>query len=178
MHNIIISIIRFLRIKLSLQVHVYKMTLNNRCLFCGNQTTMRSCCTPCSRMSRNVMFDTLLTLLGNATKFSNYYDQLKIISQEVETVSAIVKQSRLYSLFLTQLEWFLTPVEFNPITLFDPTVHKIDQHAKVYLENGCVDIQGMVPIDVIADGNCLYHSIICLNGTTNLTVNELRGIHT
>ncbi len=152
------------------------MTTYNRCLFCGNHTT-NSCCSSCREMSRCDMFEILLTLLGNATKVSDYYDQIKIISQKIMTVSVIVKQSKMYSLLSTQFGWLLTPLQFTPITYFNPTVHKIDQHAKVYLANGSVDIQGMVPIEVPADGNCLYHSIICLNGRTNLIVGELRGMH-
>ncbi|CAF1642845.1 unnamed protein product, partial [Adineta ricciae] len=133
------------------------MTTHHRCLFCGAHTATNSCCSSCREMDRCVMFDALLKLLGNATKANNYYDQIKSISHEIGT-----------------LEWLLTPLPFTPITYFDSNIHRIDQCAKEYLENGCTDIQGMVPVEVLGDGNCLYNSIICLSGTKKLSVSELR----
>ncbi|CAF1507417.1 unnamed protein product, partial [Adineta ricciae] len=108
-------------------------------------------------MSRGAMFGALLTLLDNAAKINDYYNQIKVISQKI-----------------LNLEWLLTPIQFTPITYFDPTVHRIDEQARIYLEKGCLGIQNKVPIEVFADGNCLYHSIICLNGGRDLTVSELR----
>jgi hypothetical protein len=71
----------------------------------------------------------------------------------------------------------LIPVRFTPIVHFDPAVHKIDQHAKAYLQKASLDVRDMVPINVIGDGNCLYNSVTCLGGTTVLTPCELRGMH-
>ncbi|CAF4050661.1 unnamed protein product [Rotaria magnacalcarata] len=103
------------------------------------------------------MFETLLKLFGEVSTAIDYYDQIKIISQEIET-----------------LEWLLTPMQFTNITHFDPNVHKIDQEAKVYLQKAALDVQKMVPTNVIADGNCLYNSVTCLNETKLLTTSELR----
>jgi hypothetical protein len=71
----------------------------------------------------------------------------------------------------------LTPIRFTPITHFDPAVHKIDQQAKIYLQKASLDVQDMVPVEVTADGNCLYNAVICLGGTAVLTPSELKGMH-
>ncbi|CAF4995672.1 unnamed protein product, partial [Rotaria socialis] len=87
------------------------------------------------------MFETLLTLLGKASMTSNYYDQIMTICQQIEI-----------------LEWLLTPIQFTPITHFDPKVHRVDQKAKLYLQQASLDVQNMITIEVAADGNCLYNS--------------------
>ncbi|CAF4422189.1 unnamed protein product [Rotaria socialis] len=78
------------------------------------------------------------------------------------------------NLYYGELEWLLTPINFTNITHFDPRVHKIDQKAKLYLRKAPLNVQNMVPIEVMADGNCLYNSIICLSGNAFLTHSELR----
>jgi hypothetical protein len=52
----------------------------------------------------------------------------------------------------------------------------VDVAAKQYLEKATGNINHLVPVDVIADGNCLYHSIILLMNNSSVTTNELRGI--
>ncbi|CAF4286258.1 unnamed protein product, partial [Rotaria magnacalcarata] len=130
--------------------------MNNRCLFCAQRTTT-ACCLGCRTIDRSTMFETLLTLLGKAPMVGNYYDQIKVICHQIET-----------------LEWLLTPIQFTPVTHFDLKVHRVDQEAKLYLQQASLDVQNMIPIEVAADGNCLYNSIICLSGNIALTSSELR----
>jgi len=73
------------------------------------------------------------------------------------------------------MDWLLTPIRFAPITHFNPVIHKVDQEAKLYLQRTSLDVQNTISIDVIANGNCLYNSIICLTGDTVLTSCELRS---
>ncbi|CAF4642776.1 unnamed protein product, partial [Rotaria socialis] len=130
--------------------------MNNRCLFC-TQRSAAVCCLRCRTTDISTMFETLLTLLGKASMTSNYYDQIRTICQQIET-----------------LEWLLTPIQFTPITHFDPKVHRVDQKANLYLQQASLDVQNMIAIEVAADGNCLYNSIICLSGNTASTPSELR----
>ncbi|CAM4986395.1 unnamed protein product [Rotaria socialis] len=130
--------------------------MNNRCLFCAQRTTT-ACCLGCRTIDRSTMFETLLTLLGKAPMVGNYYDQIKVICHQIET-----------------LEWLLTPIQFTPVTHFDLKVHRVDQEAKLYLQQASLDVQNMIPIEVAADSNCLYNSIICLSGNIALTSSELR----
>ena len=48
--------------------------------------------------------------------------------------------------------------------------------AKEYLQKATADVHHLVPVDVMADGNCLYHSIVLLMNDSSITANELRGI--
>ena len=73
------------------------------------------------------------------------------------------------------MQSLMTPINFTPIIQFNPEIHKIDQEATLYLQRTSPGIDNLVPINVAADGNCLYHSIICLSGRTALTSSELRG---
>ncbi|CAF3819577.1 unnamed protein product [Rotaria sordida] len=68
----------------------------------------------------------------------------------------------------------MIPLQFHPTQVFDETKHVIDVEAKKYLEKATGDIHHLVPVDVIADGNCLYHSIILLMNNPSVTTSELR----
>ena len=69
----------------------------------------------------------------------------------------------------------MIPIQFTPVAYFDSEIHKVDEEAKLYLQQTSLDVQNMIPIEVAADGNCLYNSIMCLSGRTALTPSELRG---
>ena len=69
----------------------------------------------------------------------------------------------------------MTPIQFTPITHFDPKVHRVDQEAKLYLQQTSLDFQNMIPIAVAANGNCFYNSIVCLSESIVLTASEMRG---
>ncbi|CAF2060651.1 unnamed protein product, partial [Rotaria magnacalcarata] len=81
--------------------------MNSRCLFC-TQRAVTFCCSGCRTRDRSIMFETLLTLLGKASITNSYYDQIKAICQQIET-----------------LEWLLTPIQFTPVAHFDSEIHKV-----------------------------------------------------
>lgn len=70
----------------------------------------------------------------------------------------------------------MVPFQFHPIQVFDVTKHVIDAIAKEYLKKATGDIHHLVPVEVSADGNCLYHSIVLLMNNPSVTTSELRGI--
>ena len=70
----------------------------------------------------------------------------------------------------------MIPFQFHPTEVFDETKHVVDVVAKEYLERATGDIHHLVPVDVIADGNCLYHCIVLLMNNPSVTTSELRGI--
>ena len=70
----------------------------------------------------------------------------------------------------------MAPIQFHPNQVFDETKHVVDAIAKKYLEKATGDVQHLVPVQVIADGNCLYHSIVLLMNNPAVTASELRGI--
>ena len=70
----------------------------------------------------------------------------------------------------------MIPLQFHPTQVFDETKHVVDVVAKEYLEKATGDIHHLVPVDVIANGNCLYHSIVLLMNNSTVTASELRGI--
>jgi len=67
-------------------------------------------------------------------------------------------------------------LQFRPTQVFDETKHVVDMVAKKYLEKATGDLHHLVPIEVTADGNCLYHSIVLLMNNPAVTTSELRGI--
>lgn len=62
--------------------------MNNRCLLCA-QRAVTACCFVCREKDRSTIFKTFLTSIGNASIASNYYDQMKVICQKIETVSLL-----------------------------------------------------------------------------------------
>ena len=70
----------------------------------------------------------------------------------------------------------MIPFEFHPTHVFDETKHMVDMVAKEYLGKATGDIHHLIPVDVLADGNCLYNSIVVLMNNSLVTANELRGI--
>ena len=71
--------------------------MNNRCLFC-TQWAAAVCCLRCRTTDISTMFETLLTLLGKASMTSNYYDQIRTICQQIQTVSLLTICSKSYSI--------------------------------------------------------------------------------
>ena len=69
----------------------------------------------------------------------------------------------------------MVPFPFHPVQVFDETKHVVDQVAKRYLERAADDVHHLLPVDVPADGNCLYHSICVLMNNSSVTTDELRG---
>jgi hypothetical protein len=67
-------------------------------------------------------------------------------------------------------------LNFNPKQTFDETEHQLDAAALEYLGKTANDVRHLVPAEVAADGNCLYHSIVLLMDTTVVTASELRGM--
>ncbi|CAF1484183.1 unnamed protein product [Adineta steineri] len=72
------------------------------------------------------------------------------------------------------MESMMSPLEFRPYGVFDDRIHVVDLIAKEYLEKASADVQHLIPVDVDADGNCLYHSVILLMNDPTLTASELR----
>jgi hypothetical protein len=70
----------------------------------------------------------------------------------------------------------MIPFQYHPIQVFDEAKHTVDMVAKEYLEKATGDMHHLVPVEVIADGNCLYHSIVLLMNNPVVTASELRGI--
>ncbi|CAF1331055.1 unnamed protein product [Adineta steineri] len=68
----------------------------------------------------------------------------------------------------------MVPYEFRPNQVFDPKKHILDVVAMQYLEQATSDVHHLVPADVIADGNCLYHSVVLLMNNPAVTSSELR----
>ncbi|CAF1186007.1 unnamed protein product [Adineta steineri] len=72
------------------------------------------------------------------------------------------------------MESLMSPLEFRPYGVFDDRIHVVDLIAKEYLEKASADVQHLIPVDVDADGNGLYHSVILLMNGSTLTASELR----
>ena len=69
----------------------------------------------------------------------------------------------------------MAPIEFYPNQTFDQKKHIADIIAMEYVKKAASDVHHLVPAEVPADGNCLYHSILLLMNNSVVTVDELRG---
>ena len=68
--------------------------MNNHCLFCTQQS-LAICCLDCRERDRSTLFEFLLKLFGQVFNIDNYYDQIKVTCQQIETVSPLSIRSRL-----------------------------------------------------------------------------------
>ena len=59
---------------------------------------------------------------------------------------------------------------------FDEGKHIVDSIAQKYLQQASKNVQHLVPIKSLADGNCLFNSIISLIPDSDLSAVELRGL--
>lgn len=74
------------------------------------------------------------------------------------------------------MEPFVLPIQFHPSRIFDKNIHRTDVVAKKYLEKAIGTTHNLVPVDVDADGNCLYHSIRIFMNNSTITTSELRSM--
>ncbi|CAF4200105.1 unnamed protein product [Rotaria sp. Silwood2] len=65
-------------------------------------------------------------------------------------------------------------IQFNPNQVFDERKYLVDAVAKTYLRKATDEVQHLIPVEVVADGNCLYNSILLLMNTSMITTSELR----
>ena len=73
--------------------------MNNQCIFC-TQWAATACCISCRAMDRSTMFAIFLTQLGKASIVDNYYDQIKALCQQMETVSLLLTCIKWYSVLM------------------------------------------------------------------------------
>lgn len=69
----------------------------------------------------------------------------------------------------------MAPIEFHPIQTFDENKHIVDTVAMDYVRQATDDVHHLLPANVSADGNCLYHSVLLLMNDPTVTVAELRS---
>lgn len=77
-----------------------------------------------------------------------------------------------------QIKHIITPLQFVPNLAFEERKHLVDQVAMEYLKKVSNDVSHLVAAIVVADGNCLYNSILLLMNNFTITTSELRGIET
>ncbi|CAF4217031.1 unnamed protein product, partial [Adineta steineri] len=126
------------------------------CIFCSTQC-VKYCCPNCDRMTRSQKFGRLLQVLERCSETIVYHDEI---------VNAVQR--------IRRMESIMSPLEFRPYGVFDDRIHVVDLIAKEYLEKASADVQHLIPVDVDADGNGLYHSVILLMNDSTLTASELR----
>ncbi|CAF3376885.1 unnamed protein product, partial [Rotaria socialis] len=114
-------------------------------------------CLQCNEMNRSQKFARFLQLLEEASESVMYYDEI------VSTVKQI-----------QNIESLMIPIKFNPDQVFDERKHLVDAVAKTYLRKVTDDVQHLIPVEVVADGNCLYNSILLLMNNSMITTSELR----
>ena len=70
----------------------------------------------------------------------------------------------------------MKPLNITPAIEFDETKHTVDITAQEYLKQASKKVQHLVPINTLADGNCLFYSIVSLMPDSNISDVELRGL--
>ena len=70
----------------------------------------------------------------------------------------------------------MTPLQLILPSEFDDSKHTIDTVAQKYLAQASKSVQHLIPVETLADGNCLFNSIISLAPDSDISAVELRGL--
>ena len=70
----------------------------------------------------------------------------------------------------------MAPLHIVPAIEFDNKIQVIDLVAQEYLKQASKTVHHLVPVKTVADGNCLFHSIVTLMTDSNISNVELRGM--
>ncbi|CAF4649300.1 unnamed protein product [Rotaria socialis] len=108
-------------------------------------------------MNRSQKFARFLQLLEKASESVMYYDEIASTVKRIQNIEAL-----------------MIPIQFNPDQVFDERKYLVDAVAKTYLRKATDDVQHLIPVEVVADGNCLYNSILLLMNNSMITTSELR----
>ncbi|CAF1311364.1 unnamed protein product [Adineta ricciae] len=112
------------------------------------------CCERCERTQRFVKLLNQLTIASNA---EDYEQQIS------DTITLFSMNQEL-----------MTPLQIIPAIEFDNKRQTIDLVAQEYLKQASKTVQHLVPLKTLADGNCLFHSIVSLMTDSNISDVELR----
>jgi hypothetical protein len=69
----------------------------------------------------------------------------------------------------------MAPFQLIPPMEFDVMKHTIDKVAQIYLAQASKNVQHLIPITTLDDGNCLFNSIVSLMPDSDVSAIELRG---
>ncbi|CAF1489052.1 unnamed protein product [Adineta ricciae] len=108
-------------------------------------------------MNRELKFKRILRILERCSEDPMYLDEINLVVNKIQ-----------------QIQSLQVPFEFHPIDVFDVRKHVVDVVAKRYLEKATDDVRHLIPVNVLADGNCLYNSIVLLMNDSAVTAEELR----
>jgi hypothetical protein len=107
---------------------------------------------------------------------SNFLSRYCLVRGKHRRGECLLREIDLPTWIVLQLGLVSDQLNFNPRQTFNETKHRLDAAASEYLSKAANDVRHLVPADVAADGNCLYHSIVLLMDTTVVTASELRGM--
>lgn len=66
-------------------------------------------------------------------------------------------------------------MQLDFLTEFDDNKHTVDYVAQKYLEQASKSVQHLIPVRTSIDGNCLFHSVVAITSSSDISVVELRG---
>ena len=107
---------------------------------------------------------------------SNFLSRYCLVRGKNRRGECLFREIDFHMWIVLQLGLVSDQLNFNPKQTFDKTEHQLDAAALEYLGKTANGVRHLVPADVAADGNCLYHSIVLLMDTTVVTASELRGM--
>lgn len=105
-------------------------------------------CSSCDMMTRSSVFEKML---------------YRLAAVGMRSFSHLIQESRVLRHFLEK--W---PLFYEPAVKYESFSRPIDQIAEYFLENYCdSSFRKMKPIQVLADGDCLYNSFISIRDTVD-----------
>ncbi|CAF3812515.1 unnamed protein product, partial [Adineta steineri] len=131
-------------------------TNRNQIGVAGLHTCQHQPCS-CERATRTNQFLQLLNRLAVASTATDYEEQ---ISATIATICAD--------------ETLVLPLRLFLPNEFDELKHTIDTIAQQYLKQASKSVQHLIPLRSLADGNCLFNSVVSLVPDSGVSAVELR----
>ena len=151
--------------------------------FTGLHTCQNQSCS-CEKSERIDRFSQLLSRLTAASRATDYEEQISA------TVAAICTVCIQYNFIYVkniidhrdfqsfQDEQLVPPLQLVFPAEFDEYGHIIDEIAQQYLKQASKSVQNLIPLRSLADGNCLFNSVVSLIPDSGISAVELRGLST
>ena len=124
-------------------------------------------------------FGQLLQWLAVASKESDYLSQISNVVNTICTAPVSISlASPWFTIIITlfQFQQLLAPLALTPLIEFDEKKHRIDHVVQQYLAKASKSVQHLIPVETLSDGNCLFHSIVCLLPNSCVSAVELGGL--
>lgn len=151
---------------------------SNRAWWSDSSSCDTQCCNSdiCQRTRK---FEDILGCLTVASNAPDYMNEITTVVKSFYSIPVsifLTSEHDIVMLTVLNYQQLMASLSLELLFEFDGMKHKIDHLAQQYLTKASKQVQHLVPIETLGDGNCLYNSILRLLPKCCVSAVELRGL--